>query len=738
VYADTSTESGLLQAISVNTWLWGGQFNPVIPALREVPPLWTPNDKQWTPQQLADAAQRAFDPDIVIATDSSLRVGITIPRDLYGQNQATWILDPTLDRTGERAIGVQLDELIADFIDRELKFKRQYPIDLVIPTLPEEYRLFGAALYGYLMPKQYEVYAEMLEPFGLRTQPVEPAEAFNAMENCVFPRSISKQGLKRTGFLHAGVFLLRRSEVIDYAEFWAVRATGAYVLPLPIELLDDQTIAESVRRFAENWRTCTVFAARGLEEDVYLKGYTLLGSMRPVMAAALRSLPFVSESDVLAARIEHRKREVTLKEDDAILDVAPLEPSISLQQRPYGCRWANVISLRRYGAGSEPPCEIVPAGARRVAARDRFPLDSDTRYASDGLVFIKKWHEREIRVPVPDANLVVRDYLARNGWSAEASDDGLMARRLLHTVGNLYALRDLSGYAIRKLFDAANHEGVIGYHCAESTLRRIGEERNAIRWYLGFLIETNVLALGIEVQCPACARRSWYSLDDVAASVRCTRCAASFTLPGYDVKQLAWSYKLQPPLNNEQVRNGLIAVAATISFFQNRMGRLTIAPGVMAHKGNENPVEIDLIVFEDVLAWDTSQFELIFVECKAGSRFEDEDFRRMRRMRRDYPQAVFAFATLREWADVTPEEVAELRRFANESARPYGGSMILTHDELRPEHERLKRHEGKPQDEYEYLNGALCDIALRSMKKYLGLTLVHDSITAGARLRGSA
>jgi hypothetical protein len=37
---DPSDKSGVLEAIQLNTFLWGGMFNPIVPVYRRTPKAW--------------------------------------------------------------------------------------------------------------------------------------------------------------------------------------------------------------------------------------------------------------------------------------------------------------------------------------------------------------------------------------------------------------------------------------------------------------------------------------------------------------------------------------------------------------------------------------------------------------------------------------------------------------------------------------------------------------------------
>jgi hypothetical protein len=65
---DPKDRQALLKAIETNTCLWGGAFNPIIPAYERTPKVWKPHKvrRLIRPDQIIEGYLDAFDPDFVI------------------------------------------------------------------------------------------------------------------------------------------------------------------------------------------------------------------------------------------------------------------------------------------------------------------------------------------------------------------------------------------------------------------------------------------------------------------------------------------------------------------------------------------------------------------------------------------------------------------------------------------------------------------------------------------------
>src|SRR5690606_16108909 len=66
---------------------------------------------------------------------------------------------------------------------------------------------------------------------------------------------------------------------------------------------------------------------------------------------------------------------------------------------------------------------------------------------------------------------------------------------------------------------------------------------------LSDLAKANVLRLGVQIICPHCQKKNWYSIDDVAYSVSCGRCLGKFEFPEGDLSATNWHYRVVGPFS---------------------------------------------------------------------------------------------------------------------------------------------------------------------------------------------
>ena len=146
--------------------------------------------------------------------------------------------------------------------------------------------------------------------------------------------------------------------------------------------------------------------------------------------------------------------------------------------------------------------------------------------------------------------------------------------------------------------------------------------------------------------------------------------------------------------------------------------RFTIGTGVkIAGHGIEN--ELDLVVLARGLMGST-KMDVMFCETSAAGKFDNKDFQRFENILLHFPQAYFAFATLRD--EVREAEMSRIRAFARTGAsagKPHHRVVILTGNDLTPEGDSfIPRYHG---------SGLAYFVKRRSDMLLAGVNSTHES-----------
>lgn len=193
--------------------------------------------------------------------------------------------------------------------------------------------------------------------------------------------------------------------------------------------------------------------------------------------------------------------------------------------------------------------------------------------------------------------------------------------------------------------------------------------------------------LGMEIQCPICSKRSWYSVKVVDYELQCLRCLSQISFPP-DLKKVKWAYRTLGPFSTSNQADGAYTVLLTLRFFSDLLllGGATTPLMSFTAKKEEMEIEADLALFFIVSGLVNTNPELIFAECKTFNDFQEKDIKRMRDLGETFPNAVLIFATMKE--ELSNNEKKLLLPMVNNSRKSwmkgntFNSVLILTGTEL--------------------------------------------------------
>jgi hypothetical protein len=252
---DPSDREGVFQAIELSTYLWGGAFNPLIPAYRRTPRRWESHRirRLPPPSEIVAGYLDGFDPDLIVPV--GVCAGRQFPVGNRDQVNADELIG-NLRRSASPKYGIGLIEILRDFVEKELKFKRNDALEVPFPELPARYRLFHASVFGALSTRAHGIIDKHFGTLPGVTRPKVDLSNFAEMlaPQKFFPRRLSSWLLQQP--LHdAQLFVCDASSTQDVIDYWNLRAAGCYVIPIPIQAANVDSVKALARDFInENYR----------------------------------------------------------------------------------------------------------------------------------------------------------------------------------------------------------------------------------------------------------------------------------------------------------------------------------------------------------------------------------------------------------------------------------------------------------------------------------------------------
>lgn len=269
----------------------------------------------------------------------------------------------------------------------------------------------------------------------------------------------------------------------------------------------------------------------------------------------------------------------------------------------------------------------------------------------------------------------------------EQSSAGRIASSLLESIKHLHGTWLFADIELLKQLDSMAHgnaellsddsagsgrrrarANVIHRAKLESLLMRIssGDGRSAVA-RLEALVEHRVLRVGLLLQCPSCAQRTWFGLGEITARLTCERCLNEFPFPASSPPKDEWYYKATGPFSTENFAREFYAVLLAVHcLVQIHHAEVTWLPGVSIKRGAQS-LEADFVAFRQEGTFNPEPPVAVLGECKTFDTLAEKDVRRMEALAQQFPGAALAFCTLR--SELTRRERTLISRLARQGRK---------------------------------------------------------------------
>lgn len=705
---DPSDRPGLYRAIELSTFLWGGSHNPIIPTYRRTPARWEPDRVRHRPvtSDIINGYLSGFDPDLVvpvgICADRYFQVG---NRDIV---KADELIGELKDSASPR-YGIGLIELLNDFIQKELKYKRTDDLQVSFPEIPRSYGLFLASVFGVLPETARQIidreFSNILDIMKLDVKLNSLPEFIKS--NILFTRRFNSWALKKSPLRIARLFVCDATSTLDIIDYWNLRAAGFRVVPIPIQAAEADNIKSLARHIIEmNYRPnrhnprmyhyTRVQRSRSLDEDAVRKFCESLNIPKPENKAMPKyllewSYPRLWDTgfreNVSGERISFpyayvEERQIAERSDR--LELRSFDPKIQpffrLSDKP---QFANEFRFRFYGS-KEPMAAIFPEGSRELSSAIGRIGYFHWRFSKFGPVFMATNYRDLIFLELPLAEAVMKEWFKERGWKVSLSGPGRIAKQLLRQLGGEIGISRLAHKGVIELLADLEKEAGMPRQAVMAKLKRVvqlgGLFIDAER-FLENLISTNALRLGAKIQCPVCTRYNWYELNALDYELQCRFCLSTFSPPLESPKDIKWTYRAHGPFASS-VAKGSFTVLLTFKLLGGNIDQeVTPLFSYVAEKDGKR-LEADLTC----LKRHETGTDVIHAECKSFNRFERKDIARMKELSAAFPGSALIFATLNN--ELQESEVKLIQRLAVTErkkeirGKPSSPVILLTGTEL--------------------------------------------------------
>lgn len=240
---DPKDSSALRSVFQLNTVLWGGVYNFIIPVFTRTPPRYREQYLKTPPARgLINGLVEAFQPDFLIETKPGLGTGIR-----FDTNRIIPMRQFASRDDQERcAYGIDIRTVCGALYDDMFRFVQRHPPKVVLPHISEQrYELLLAATYGEFPTTG--VFADCVKHYrgalDATVERVDPTDFHRFFQpEYLFPLRIGNHELETTrkGWTpDPQLFYMDEKSSYDLIEFWNLRAIGWRIKPLPSSLADN-------------------------------------------------------------------------------------------------------------------------------------------------------------------------------------------------------------------------------------------------------------------------------------------------------------------------------------------------------------------------------------------------------------------------------------------------------------------------------------------------------------------
>ena len=557
----------LLEAIRINTFLWGGTYNPIIPIFSDTPENWSYGPlPPPPPAEILSGYIRSFDPDFLVTC------GKIDPAKIEPQGR---MIIPAGDVTGPigtdgiPGYGVGLPEVLAEIGRQEFKFVRRDELKVLAPTLEEPTDPLLAAIFGDIPAEGGELFEQWLNYVDTHRPAISIGNLFDYHAGqFLFRRQVCAYGLEvrlpRTA-RHSAIFYFNHTDPLDLIDYWNLRAVGWEVMPLPKAVAQSEKakgvarafIAEHEGRDTEppQFENCvSIVKGRSVSQEEH---QALVDSLREtptqIMTCQFWYPPLWDEFTHMrghldCAQLAAETRTTIIEDDISALQIAALAPKFMAPGYRQGPAFANDLDISRYGL-KEFGTAVIPPDEQTVARLFGFGLPDDWRIGANGLTFLGRHSDWTVQLSQPTASEVIESVLKSKGWTEfKISPPGNVAYQMMRHLGGPYGINRLKSRRLIQYLEKLSRSGtwdLTPTFFAE--VKKIAEDR-LISADVHRLVErytdAKIFTLGLVVLCPVCTQRSWYALDVADYEVQCPKCLNSFKLPIHNPSgELKWAYK---------------------------------------------------------------------------------------------------------------------------------------------------------------------------------------------------
>lgn len=770
-------KAGLQTIFEVNSSLWGGVFNFIIPLFKQVPERYREKYFKMIPaKEMLKGFVEAFQPDYLVELKpgAASAYGISFP-----DKRILTIEDlSSRDDQGRCKIGIDLRSVCDDLYRKEFRFVQRHPPEVIIPSSTDKkYNLLFAATFGFLpetgpLAGVSDIY---LKALGGKRTAIKPVEFPNLLnQKYYYPLRATFHELdtfRNSWSIDSKLFFMDETSSFDLIEYWNLRALGWHIEPLPASLAPDlidycnEFIKSVYRPFpppSNAYHHASMLCAKSQSVG---KLQEFMGKLTWVPGTHATLDPHVARIWEEWGRSANQAEPQTIEHAEKTVDAHVIGEGLHLRTQPHDfakddpfcSRMVACANVLKSFSGETP---IIPWKSDVAATLTREFGEKKTWISREGIVVVAGEHSFTTFLRVPSPINIFSSMAESLGYKLSLSPAGRTCQQIIAAVGGIKFIGIVARSPdLLKFLDRLAHDDLeVELDDEEGTTRKrvhkdfallpqvveILERVNAggpatSSGHLNALIRDNVLKLGMALRCSKCLHTSWFSLESLAPKMSCPHCLAKFGFPsGTPPRRNDWAYRVIGPFTTGHLAGGAYCVATALNFLSENVARESnwVPSFTMRDAaGKEFEADFGMLAAPSKFSHISSP-HLIIGECKSFNRFEQRDFARAEQAATLFPGAILCFCSFNDSLD--KNEIKGLTKLAKQGrkridvGKQTNAVLILTARELFAEF-RMDDFYSSYGDKAEYarhvyMRDDMQELCEFTQQLYLGMPSYHEEL----------
>ena len=634
----------VLEIFRINTCLWGGMFNPIIPLFESVP-SWLESEGFHfeNSKQMINDYLDFFEPDFLVEAEEGLAEGFGFDPERVG-SLADMIEEP--GGSYAHRYGLSVYGIYQELYTKAFQFEQRHKNPVVhVQPADTAFTNFVAANFGNF-PTQERLryfernYRNVFNPERKTLDAAALSELYQSGYSSALEIGCAKLRVGYNAPLLSTLFILDAHEPKDLVDFWNLRAIHRHLFAVPIQWIEE--LSPFCKQFIrDNYRRQPDDATPNMVGPVLMFSRSLSeGNVEEIA----ESHSFADEGGVyaiqrwaptiwykLSAQVASPTRP-TIAADRKIMNVPtdgdnpeirfdPLFPEFTSEYNLF--RVANVVRLQDWSneeylvrvrdridndqIATVFPCNYknpsVPKFQPEFLQEEQYILPT-----TEGLViFPYREHIFELWNLV-DGTTAFNQWLTAKQVPAILSDAGKATEQIIQALGGLgWGVLCLTYKGIIELLNEMSKNSATKtthYKEFKNKIHTAINNDNLRKRTFETLVERKAVELGLEIKCDKCGSPSWYPVNQLDYSLTCSLCFKQFDFPITSPlgEHSKWAYRVVGPFALPDYASGGYASALAIRFFADVIGGFDQA-GVTWSSAQELKLSTNKKVEADFMLW---------------------------------------------------------------------------------------------------------------------------------------